>query len=1043
MKPEEYQQVKRIFQTAIEMKPEKREVFLDSVCQDNKQLRVEVERLLNAEDSQFMEEPVMAQMADVIVREEVENNLIDYSGEYEKIDRSGRYKIISKIGIGGMGEVFLAEDTKLKRRVAIKFLNQGFTQQTDLLDRFFQEGRSASALNHPNIITIFEIKKRGTIQYIISEYIEGETLSEKIANNKLPILTAIDIAIQIASALTATHEAGIIHRDIKPDNIMIRNDGIVKVLDFGLAKPIFQNNTISKNDAETIEKVVTVPGMIMGTPQYMSPEQARGRKIDARTDIFSFGILFYEMLTGKLPFEGENPIDVIGSILKDEPKQLGEYVKDISPELEFIINKALRKETDERYQHISELLSDLEDLRDELKFEAKLSNATFANIQNNKVQSIKNTKRRRFSFTYALLFLFSISFIVIVFWWITTGANNKPTLPENSSLTVTEITNWSSAPGELFSTGAFSPNGNMIAFGSTRSGINSIWIKQTSSGEAVQITKDDFENKYPVWSSNGEEIAYISFREGKSGIWRIPSLGGSPNLITMLNDAGTQLRYWSKTGNIYFESNRNLFILEIETGKIKHLTDFDSKSTKLSYITISPDEKNIAYIASEENKWKIFVTPINDKFSQPLIIKDTEINTLVWHPDGNSILFSNLLNGIFQIFTIDIKSKQPTQISFANNDSLIQDISLDGKQILFSSVKESSNLWNVELATNKENLFTSDIASEMWADVSPDEQKVVFQSIKNLSQGNKLLNGSIIASTISMEDRSLELAENGFLPKWSPDGKTIAYLRVQEKKAEIWVVKDSGGESKRITNGGIDIIGFTLSPYNRLETKYYDWSPNSNEVAYISDRNGASNIWLVAADGSKDTQLTKSTDENLLLYSPIWSDDGKKIAYSTQSKTLNREGRKNRKFWVFDRETEQVSKIFETNETVRLIGWSENGDKLIYALTKKNSSMPPEVFLYDISIITGDKTLINTLSNTYYYNIFLSSDRKKIAYVSRPENIDDIWLVSSSGGKPEKLTNNNDPRLYFSSLSWSPDGKKIFFGKQSRFSLLSVITNFE
>ncbi len=283
------------------------------------------------------------------------------------------YKILSQIGKGGMGEVYLAEDTKLGRKVAIKFLSEDFKNDKEKLDRFIQEAKAASALNHPNIITVFEIGTADAVDFIATEYIDGKDLNHAMSERKLSIDEAIDIAIQAASALRAAHEAGIVHRDIKSDNVMLRNDGIVKVLDFGLAKLTQKTDPDSQGlENETIAKVQTQPGMVMGTPNYMSPEQVRGRGVDHRTDIFSLGVLLYEMLSQVRPFEGETTSDVMAAVLTRAPRPLSEIERNLPPELEKIVFRALEKEKDNRYPSASDLLADLSELKQELQIRERL-----------------------------------------------------------------------------------------------------------------------------------------------------------------------------------------------------------------------------------------------------------------------------------------------------------------------------------------------------------------------------------------------------------------------------------------------------------------------------------------------------------------------------------------------------------------------------------------------------------------------------------------------------------------------------------------------
>ncbi|MBA4122955.1 MAG: protein kinase [Acidobacteria bacterium] len=304
----------------------------------------------------------------------------------------GRYKILSLIGAGGMGEVYLAEDTKLERKVALKILPETLAQDEERMRRFIHEAKSASALNHPNIITIYEIGEADNQHFIASEYIEGETLHSKLKAQPINLKPALDIAIQVTSALDAAHRAKIIHRDIKPENVMIRPDGLVKLLDFGIAKLAEkQAEHNSDSEAATAIKANTTPGMIIGTANYMSPEQAKGKTVDARTDIFSFGVMLYEMLAGKLPFAGENALDVIGSILHKEFAPLSQTVPDMPRELQHIVEKCLRKDRDERYQTIKDVLIDLKDVKQELEFQNKLERTAAPNREEAKTQVFNPT----------------------------------------------------------------------------------------------------------------------------------------------------------------------------------------------------------------------------------------------------------------------------------------------------------------------------------------------------------------------------------------------------------------------------------------------------------------------------------------------------------------------------------------------------------------------------------------------------------------------------------------------------------------------------
>lgn len=366
MNSDRWQEVKEIFNGALECAPEDRSGYLEAACRGDDDLRGEVESLLASlnESGSFMKQPAVSGVADMIVETQTQLR----AGE-----RVGRYLIRQPIGAGGMGEVYLASDLELEREIALKVLAADVAANQQAMQRFIREAKSASALNHPNIITIYEVGLADGRRFIAAEFIKGETLRQRLRRGRLSLGECLEISVQIASALSAAHEAKVVHRDIKPENIMLRPDGVVKVLDFGLAKLTekLPGSPSLDSNAPTQVQIKTAPGMVMGTAYYMSPEQARGREVDLRSDIWSLGVVLYEMLTGRLPFSGETPTDVMASLLKDEPAALATQAPDAPTELQRITRKALRKDPDERYQNVKDLLLDLKTLQRELEFAAE------------------------------------------------------------------------------------------------------------------------------------------------------------------------------------------------------------------------------------------------------------------------------------------------------------------------------------------------------------------------------------------------------------------------------------------------------------------------------------------------------------------------------------------------------------------------------------------------------------------------------------------------------------------------------------------------
>ena len=351
MKPERWQQVDELFQAVVELEPNERADFLDEACSEDYAMRSQIDSLLSTDsmDWDFIESPALESAAVLLADEEL---------RLAPGQRFGHYEIVELIGKGGMGEVYLARDKVLSRRVALKLLPSDYTQSTDRLTQFQREAQAVSALNHPNILTIYELGDSDGQQYMSTELIEGETLRERLDQGRLSIEDALSIVVQLAAALGAAHRAGIIHRDIKPENIMLRTDGYVKILDFGLAK---LTELIELDSTSDISGSLDVSSrVLMGTPRYMSPEQVAGTFVDARSDIFSLGVVLYEMLSGRVPFDNKDRVKLAESILMDDPPVLGDFLPD---RLLTVVAKMLSKDKEGRYQNANELFDELRSVK--------------------------------------------------------------------------------------------------------------------------------------------------------------------------------------------------------------------------------------------------------------------------------------------------------------------------------------------------------------------------------------------------------------------------------------------------------------------------------------------------------------------------------------------------------------------------------------------------------------------------------------------------------------------------------------------------------
>ncbi|MCA1640487.1 MAG: serine/threonine protein kinase [Acidobacteria bacterium] len=453
MRPERWQQVKEIFHSALALPRDERESFLAAACHGQDSLRRDVESLISSHEKtgSFLDAPAYEAAARIMA---------DEKKALQDREALGSYKIISALGAGGMGEVYLAHDQRLNRNVALKVLPADLINDRERLHRFEQEAQAASALNHPNVITIYEIGNCGDTHFIATEFIEGQTLGRMLQTKRAEVAEALSIATQIAASLDAAHRRGIVHRDIKPENVMLREDGLVKVLDFGLAKLTGKGTDAPVDtEARTRQQVRTMPGMMMGTARYMSPEQARGQEVDARTDVWSLGVVLYEMLSGMPPFPGETMSDTISAILSKNPLPLSAYCPDIPKELERLVNKTLRKDREERYQTAKDLLIDLKDVKQDLEFQnksgraaapdleeakTKVFNATTSDIAPHTTSSAASVVN---SFTHhkrsALLGLLSLTIASIALFFF---LNRSPVLTEKDTILLADFVNTTGDP---------------------------------------------------------------------------------------------------------------------------------------------------------------------------------------------------------------------------------------------------------------------------------------------------------------------------------------------------------------------------------------------------------------------------------------------------------------------------------------------------------------------------------------------------------------------------------------------------------------------
>jgi eukaryotic-like serine/threonine-protein kinase len=779
--------------------------------------------------------------------------------------RLGPYEVLFPLGAGGMGEVWLATELRLGRKVALKLLPTDLTRDPDRIQRFEQEARAASALNHPNVCTIHALGETSEGQhYIAMEYVEGETLRQRLASAPLSLREALDIAIQVAAALSVAHAAGIVHRDIKPENVMLRPDGVVKVLDFGLAKLA----PVVGGGADTTQMGVnTDAGIVVGTAAYMSPEQARGQQVDARTDIWSLGVMLYEMLAGRSPFAGPSGSDVLVGILQNDPAPLSRFDAAAPAELQRIVGKALRKDKEQRYQGIKDLLLDLQSLRDSLHVPATTS-ASAAEVALPRTPALPVQSRLR-----QFVWLIPIGAIAVVVWiYLHQSRQSEPPAP----VTVVPFTTF---PG-LEGAPTFSPDGSQIAFAWSQEGhedTSDLYVKVIGSEKTLRLTTQTEGGVIPSWSPDGRQIAFARAAPKRSGIFVVPALGGTERkladveysfwleMLFSWSPDGTLLAYSDTTrteenqgirSSVHGVERRNVVLLNTATLDKRALPNPSDDCVWSLVPAFAPDGRSLAVactVAIDLND--LYIVPVSGGTARRVTRVEGEFSGMVWTADGKSLVFGS--NGDLWRVAVAGGARQKV---VASRDAGALAISRDGRRLAFDQGVENVNLWQVRLAatTRPEGLPLKVISSsrrQRNAVFSPDGRRVAFDS--NRSGANEIW--------VSDADGSNASALTSFggpltgSPDWSPDGRYIAFDSKSGGRSGLYVVSAEGGPVRQVQTG----LAASAVP---------KWSADGRYLHFAGYVAGRDQVFRVPAQGGKAVAITHAGGHD-----PRVSRDGARI----------------------------------------------------------------------------------------------------------------------------------------------------------------------
>ena len=979
MTPERWQQVKEIFNSAIAYRPEERSSFISQACSGDEELRSEVESLIasHEESGSFIDQPAFEAAASLLASEPAE--LIPG----QTIDS---FEVISFLNRGGMGEVYLAEDKRLGRKVALKLLPSSFTSDDDRLRRFEQEARAASALNHPNIITIYDIRQAGRSHVIATEYVEGETLRHRLMRGPLNLSEALNIAIQVADALSAAHKAGIIHRDIKPENIMLRPDGYVKVLDFGLAKLSEQASPAVAAEAPTIQ-VRTGSGIVIGTAGYMSPEQARGLGVDNRSDIFSFGAVIYEMLARRKPFEGDTPSDTLAAILKTEPTSLARVAPGIPPELMRIVNKSLRKDREERYQVVKDLWLDLKALKQELELRDVMDRSAGSDVDatgvvlagdpttisepratasGSAVSHISESislEIKRHKFGAALVVLAVLLVIGAGGYGVYSLLRRAEPEPHFWDVALTRLTNSGNAIDATIS-----PDGKYIVYALSDRSSQSLYIRQVSTANDKLIVPPAPVGVFGMtFSPDGTELYYALKSNLDAGtLYRVPVLGGIPAKVLEKID-----------GPVSFSPDGKQFVLV--RGNFPNAGD----SALVIANVDGSSERTLVVKKNPERLSPIFFTGPS------------------WSPDGKIIAASvSTLGGNTRLVGFAVNDGSEKDLSkeswpFAGRVHWLPDMT--GLLVIAGTGPASSQVWYVNYADGRARRVTNDLGAYRALGLTQDGKKlttVQAQGLVNLwiapeanaTKANRLPTGNI--SFYSSTGNNLS---------WTPTGR-IVFVSNEGGNADVWIADPDGSNRKQLTSNG----AFNVSPVVSADGRY---------IVFVTWRDGKRNIWRMNADGSNPVRLTSGLADSY----PTLSPDGWVVytALDGIKPTL----------WKVSIEGGTPVQVLDHPATTASV--SPDGKLIAFTYPESKDSYAPPNRIAVIPFAGGAPihTFEFTGSGTVLSIMQWSQDGKSILYTVSTNNVSNIWSQPLEGGPPKQVTNFGD--LFMTSFSWSRDGKQL------------------
>ncbi|HJT67237.1 MAG TPA: protein kinase [Pyrinomonadaceae bacterium] len=891
------------------------------------------------------------------------------------------YRIVGKIGAGGMGEVYRAQDTELGRSVALKFLASDVAANQSRVKRFIQEAKAASSLNHPNILTVYEIGRADDTTFIATEFVDGVTLRQHLQKS-LKLQEILDITIQIASALVAAHAAGIVHRDIKPENIMVRKDGLVKILDFGLAKLTENHDSSSTgSEAPTMALVNTEPGAVLGTVAYMSPEQAAGREVDARSDIWSLGVVLYEMLTSRAPFAGASKSHIIVAIIDREPLPVSRFSPQVPEALEWIVSEALTKDPEERCQTAKELMGKLKRLKQRIETgDSQLSSPPATNATSGKPQTStaepavaapnremsgveivqSRISKHRTAFVAVLLLTLLVATAIGYAFYRLLTQPKQPGPIKMTALTTGGKINGEDINGQL----SISPDGKYVVCAANDARQQaSLWLRQVSTNSLVRIVAPANGGYLATtFSPDGEMIYYVAMLEQDQFVptlYRVPLLGGNPaKVLDRVNSA----------------------------------------------VAFSRDGAQFAFVRKEHDATALMIAN-TDGSGEPRSVaavrqpQEFSASGPSWSADGKRIacgMFNGEGAGYATVVEVPVTGGQPQPLGSQKWASIGRIIWLaDNSGLIMTAQPESSSIgtqiWFLPAGSGEARRITNDLNGygEVSLGVTADARAIA--TIQQVSTSSIW-----IASPNAPETQAHEIVKTNLADtvSWTPDEKIVYASRTGENW-DIWIANADGSQTKQLTTD-----------------TFVDHEPSmcgdGRYIVFQSDRSGSRNIWRINSDGTNPKQLTTGNYGDSY---PVCSPDGRSVVF--MSLRLGGWG-----VWLVPIDGGEPAQI--TNRTSQFPSFSPDGKLITYFFPDDQANHQPKIGM--ISFTSGEIVKTLELPRTVQPIAFAwLPDGKSIAYLDSTSGVLNIWSVPLDGGPPRQLTNFTSG--FINSFAIAPDGR--------------------